>query len=222
MIARIWHGKTPASKADAYVEFTEQRAIPDYGSVEGNCTASILRRIEGDEAHFLTLTFWDSKAAIERFAGPDIERAKYYPEDGDFLLEFEPTVTHYEVSSTGSDGSSYALQAQPDRGSPTITRVWRGWTDLEEADTYERLLKEEIFPEIAAEDLAGYGGVCLLRRSLDSEVEFSTIMWFDSWEDVKQFAGEDYEEAYVPPKARRILTRFDERSQHYEMRKRLQ
>lgn len=58
----------------------------------------ILHRLEDEEAHFLTLTFWDSKDAIQRFAGPDIETRKYYPED--FLLEFEPTVEHYEVFST--------------------------------------------------------------------------------------------------------------------------
>lgn len=97
MIARIWHGQTPASKADEYLEFTEQRAIPDYESVEGNRAAYVLRRIEGDEAHFLTLTFWESETAIEAFVGPDIEIAKYYPEDEDFLLEFEPTVRHFDV-----------------------------------------------------------------------------------------------------------------------------
>ncbi|WP_227377984.1 antibiotic biosynthesis monooxygenase family protein [Haladaptatus halobius] len=97
MIARLWHGKTPASKADEYLDFTTQRAIPDYTSVDGNRDVYILRRIEGDEAHFLTLTFWESEEAIKTFAGPDIERAKYYPEDEGFLLEFEPTVTHYEV-----------------------------------------------------------------------------------------------------------------------------
>ncbi|MFC4436458.1 MULTISPECIES: antibiotic biosynthesis monooxygenase family protein [Natrialbaceae] len=80
MIARIWHGETPASKAGEYLEFTEQRAIPDHESVEGNRAAYLLRRIEGDEAHFFTLTFWESETAIEAFVGPDIEIAKYYPE----------------------------------------------------------------------------------------------------------------------------------------------
>ena len=97
MIARIWHGRTPASKADEYREFLVQRAIPDYESVEGNRTVYVLHRNEGDVAHFLTVTFWESEAAIEAFTGPDIERAKYYPEDEDYLLEFEPTVEHYEV-----------------------------------------------------------------------------------------------------------------------------
>ncbi len=99
MIARIWHGMTKASDAAAYLRFLEQRAIPDYKSVKGNRGVHILHRIDGDRAHFLTLTFWDSRKSIEAFAGKDIEIAKYYPEDKDFLLEFERTVTHYEVSS---------------------------------------------------------------------------------------------------------------------------
>jgi heme-degrading monooxygenase HmoA len=97
MIARIWHGITPLDKADAYLEFLRRRAVPDYESVPGNRGVYVLRELRGDEAHFLTLTFWDSVEAIRRFAGEDISRAKYYPEDQDFLLAFEPTVTHYEV-----------------------------------------------------------------------------------------------------------------------------
>lgn len=97
MIARLWHGKTPVSKSDAYLEFLERRAVPDYESVDGCRDVFILRREADDGAHFLTLTFWESRDAIEQFTGPDIDRAKYYPEDDDFLLEFEPTVTHYEV-----------------------------------------------------------------------------------------------------------------------------
>ncbi len=97
MIARIWHGKTRAADAGRYLEFLKQRAIPDYKSVRGNQGVYLLRRVEGEQAHFLTLTFWESRQAIEGFAGAEIEKAKYYPEDKDFLLEFEPTVSHYEV-----------------------------------------------------------------------------------------------------------------------------
>ncbi len=97
MIARIWHGITEAGQADEYLSFLIERAIPDYESIEGNRGAYILRRSEGELAHFLTLTFWDSADAIRKFAGADIERARYYPEDANFLREFEPTVTHYQV-----------------------------------------------------------------------------------------------------------------------------
>jgi len=103
-----------------------------------------------------------------------------------------------------------------------IGRIWLGWTTRENADKYERLLKEEIFSGIAEEKVSGYKGMQLFRRPLDiDEMEFVTIMWFDSWDAVKQFAGEDYERAYVPPAAREVLARFDERSQHYEIRESL-
>jgi heme-degrading monooxygenase HmoA len=99
MIARMWHGRTPTAKADAYLAFLERRALPDYRGTPGNIAAYILRRADGEVTHFTTLTFWDALASIEAFAGADIERARYYPEDSGFLLEFEPTVQHSELYS---------------------------------------------------------------------------------------------------------------------------
>jgi antibiotic biosynthesis monooxygenase (ABM) superfamily enzyme len=89
---------------------------------------------------------------------------------------------------------------------------------MENADTYENLLRTDIFPAIAAKNVSGYRGIQLLRRPTGNEVEFITIMKFDSLEAVKQFAGEDYEKSYVPDKARKVLSRHDERSQHYEIK----
>lgn len=100
-----------------------------------------------------------------------------------------------------------------------IGRVWHGWTTLENADEYERVLTEEVFPAIAAKGVRGYRGIELFRRAAGDEVEFMTIMWFDSLAAVREFAGEDYETAYVPPAARAVLARHDERSSHYEVRK---
>jgi heme-degrading monooxygenase HmoA len=97
MIVRLWHGRVPGSKAPAYREFLNRRAIPDYRSVPGNVSVHILERPEGEVTHFITMTFWESVAAIRAFAGEDIEAAKYYPEDEGFLLEYEPRVVHYEV-----------------------------------------------------------------------------------------------------------------------------
>lgn len=97
MIARIWHGMTLAAKADDYLEVLKKTGVLDYQATEGNRGVHILRRIEGDRAHFLLITQWDSVDAIKKFAGEDFEKAKYYPEDAAFLLEFEPHVTHYEV-----------------------------------------------------------------------------------------------------------------------------
>jgi heme-degrading monooxygenase HmoA len=97
MIARIWHGTTEAAKADDYLEYLKTTGIPDYRGTNGNLGAYVLRRVENDRAHFLTLSFWESLDAIKSFAGEDPERARYYREDKEFLLEFEPTVQHYEL-----------------------------------------------------------------------------------------------------------------------------
>jgi heme-degrading monooxygenase HmoA len=102
-----------------------------------------------------------------------------------------------------------------------IARIWHGYTTVENADVYEQLLKTEIFTEIDKKDLWGYKGIKLLRRSLQDEVEFITIMFFESLDTIKAFAGDEYETAYVPAKARKILKRFDDRSQHYEIRQEL-
>lgn len=101
-----------------------------------------------------------------------------------------------------------------------IQRIWHGWTDPEDADRYERLLLEEILPGIAAREIEGYRDVQLLRRTAHDEVEFVTILSFDSLDAMRAFAGDDHEAAYVPPKARAVLARFDERARHYELRER--
>ena len=99
-----------------------------------------------------------------------------------------------------------------------ICRVWHGWTTLENADAYERLLKSEVFTGIADRRIEGYRGIQLLRRAHDSEVEFVTMMWFTSLEAVRAFAGDDYTRAVVPPKAQTLLARYDQRSAHYDVR----
>ena len=99
-----------------------------------------------------------------------------------------------------------------------IGRIWHGWTTPENADAYEELLRHEIFEGIKGRQIDGFREIQLLRRSLEKEVEFVTIMWFDSLDSVRAFAGEDYEVAVVPPKAQALLSRFDGRSQHYEVR----
>ena len=97
MIARTWHGRVPVEKADTYHEYLLRTGVGDYADTPGNRGVHVLRRVEGEVAHFLLITFWESWEAIRRFAGEDYERARYYPEDDDFLLEREPFVTHYEV-----------------------------------------------------------------------------------------------------------------------------
>ncbi len=97
------------------------------------------------------------------------------------------------------------------------SRVWHGWTSRKNADAYEELLRTEIFSGIAKRSIQGYRGIHLLRRDVDDGVEFVTIMWFDSLDAVRAFAGEDYEVAVVPAKARQLLSRFDSRSAHYQV-----
>jgi antibiotic biosynthesis monooxygenase (ABM) superfamily enzyme len=99
-----------------------------------------------------------------------------------------------------------------------MSRIWHGWTMPENADAYETLLKSEIITGIQKRQITGYRGIHLFRRNVGDEVEFVTIMWFDSIEAARAFAGEDHEVAVVPPKARALLSRFDARSQHYEVK----
>jgi heme-degrading monooxygenase HmoA len=99
-----------------------------------------------------------------------------------------------------------------------ISRIWHGWTTHQNADKYETLLKEEIFVGIQNRQISGFKGIQLLRRQVGDETEFITIMTFDSLESVQEFAGGDYEQAVVPENARAVLSRFDQRSQHYEIK----
>jgi heme-degrading monooxygenase HmoA len=101
-----------------------------------------------------------------------------------------------------------------------ISRIWHGWTTTQDADTYERLLRSEIFRGIEDRHIDGLRGIDLLRRVDGNVVEFVTIMWFESLAAVRAFAGADHEAAVVPPAAQAVLLRFDARSAHYEVRER--
>jgi heme-degrading monooxygenase HmoA len=97
----MWHRRVPTDKAAEYHRFTNQMAVPDYRSVPGNLSVHILGRQEGEVTHFITLTFWESLEAITGFVGEEVEKAKYHPEDQNYLLEFEERVVHYEVVGQG-------------------------------------------------------------------------------------------------------------------------
>ncbi len=97
MIARIWHGRVPAAKGDAYLEHMRTFAIPRYRKVPGNLAAYAMRRFEGDVMHIDMLTFWESLESIKAFAGEDVEKARYDDFDKDYLLEYEPTCRHWEL-----------------------------------------------------------------------------------------------------------------------------
>ena len=97
MIARMWHGMVPKHKAEQYHQFLLQTGLHDYEQTAGNRGVFLLKKDDHEIAHFYTLTFWDDYESIKLFAGEDLEKARYYPEDKDYLLEFEPLVTHFDV-----------------------------------------------------------------------------------------------------------------------------
>jgi antibiotic biosynthesis monooxygenase (ABM) superfamily enzyme len=99
-----------------------------------------------------------------------------------------------------------------------ISRIWYGWTTQQNADAYEKLLKTEIFPGIVERKIPGFRRIELLRRPDDDEVEFVTIMWFDSLDAVKAFAGVSYQLAVVPPAARALLKGCEQTAAHFDVR----
>jgi antibiotic biosynthesis monooxygenase (ABM) superfamily enzyme len=98
-----------------------------------------------------------------------------------------------------------------------ICRVWRGWTSPGNANAYERIVRTEVIPGIEARNIPGFKHIDLMRRDLGDEVEFQTIMWFDSLEAIKAFMGEDHTVSHVPMEARAVLNSFDDRAAHYEV-----
>lgn len=96
-----------------------------------------------------------------------------------------------------------------------ICRIWRGWTTHENADAYESVVRGEVIPGIEAMRIPGFRHIDLMRRALDTEVEFLTAMWFDDIDSIKAFVGDDYSISHVPAAARAVLARHDERSAHY-------
>jgi hypothetical protein len=98
-----------------------------------------------------------------------------------------------------------------------ICRLWRGWTTPENADAYQRIVHHEVIPGIEARKIAGFRHIDLMKRDLGNEIEFQTLMWFDSVDAIKAFVGEDYSVSHVPAAARAVLKRFDERAAHYEV-----
>jgi heme-degrading monooxygenase HmoA len=98
-----------------------------------------------------------------------------------------------------------------------ICRIWRGWTTVGNAAAYERIVRGDVIPGIEARGIPGFRHIDLMKRELGEEVEFQTMMWFDSIEAIKAFIGEDYSVGHVPPAAQAVLSRFDSRAAHYEV-----
>lgn len=107
MIIRIWQGKTRAAQSDEYFDYLKKTGIRDTSQTEGNRGVYVSKRIEGDISEFLFITLWDSIEAIKKFAGRDVEKAVYYPEDARYLLALEPRVKHFEVLLDSKGFNSY-------------------------------------------------------------------------------------------------------------------
>ena len=100
LIARVWHGATPAEMADAYADYLSRTGVPDLRGTAGNRGVFVFRRVQDQRAEFQVISLWDSFDAIRGFAGDDYEKARYYPADREYLLDIEPYVLHYEVIKT--------------------------------------------------------------------------------------------------------------------------
>lgn len=98
-----------------------------------------------------------------------------------------------------------------------ICRVWRGWTTPENAAAYEKVVRGQVIPGIESRRIPGFRAIDLMRRELDGEVEFSTLMWFDNLDAVRAFVGADYEVSHVPEPAQAVLARFEARAAHFEV-----
>jgi len=98
-----------------------------------------------------------------------------------------------------------------------ICRLWRGWTTRENADAYQRIVHTEVIPGIEARAIAGFIAIDLMKSDDGDEIEFQTLMWFENLDAIIHFMGMDYSLSHVPPEARSVLKRFDERAAHYEV-----
>jgi heme-degrading monooxygenase HmoA len=193
MIARIWHGAVPISKSDDYLDLMGRIALPEYRAIRGNRGAWCLHHTEGAERHFEMLTFWDDTVAIKRFAGDDYSKAKYYDFDSDYLIEKEPHVRHYEVSSDSSPDPSRPTHGDV-RDENMIARVWRGVVPIEKGETYFRYLRDFGFRDY--QKYAGNRGIHLLRRTEEARMHFLFLSFWESRQAIVAYAGDDIGKAH--------------------------
>jgi heme-degrading monooxygenase HmoA len=194
MIARIWHGMVPISKADEYLDLMRSIALPEYLATRGNRGAWCLYRTEADVTHFEMLTFWNDTDAIKRFAGEDFSMAKYYDFDSDYLTEKEPHVRHYEVSSDSSPDPSWPTDGRNVRGENMIARVWHGVVPIEKGEVYFRYLLDFGFRDY--QKYAGNRGIHLLRRTEEAQMHFLLLSFWESRQAIVAYAGADIAKAH--------------------------
>jgi heme-degrading monooxygenase HmoA len=215
MIARIWHGMVPRSKADEYRDLMQKIALPEYQATRGNLGAWCLYRADADVAHFEMLTIWDDAGAIKRFAGDDYSKAKYYDFDPEYLIEMEPGVQHYEVYAQHSPAPSESTGVGDDER--MIARVWKGVVPIERAEAYSRYLSGFGFEDYATHP--GNLGIYLLRHGEGSQVHVLLLSFWTSREVIMSYAGADIDQAHYYPYDLECLINPAAHVEHYNVRR---
>ncbi len=223
MIARIWHGMVPLSKADEYRDLMHRIALPDYLATRGNRGAWCLYRADADVAHFVMLTVWDDTDAIKRFAGDDYTVAKYYDFDPEYLIELEARVQHFEVyaqhlpAPLESAGESIGESTGKQGDEQMIARVWRGVVPVEKAEAYSRYLSDFGFRDYVA--YPGNLGIYLLRHAEGSHVHVLLLSFWTSRKAIMKYAGLNIDEAHYYPYDLECLVNPVPKVEHYQVRR---
>jgi len=215
MIARMWHGMVPVSKADEYLDLMRRIALPEYLDTRGNRGAWCLYRTEAGVRHFEMLTFWDDTDAVKRFAGDDFRMAKYYDFDSDYLIEMEPHVRHYEVYSDSSPELYRPTDGHNVGGENTIARVWGGIVSIEKSEAYFRYLTDFGFRDY--QTYAGNRGIHLLRRRESARMQFLLLSFWESRQAIAAYAGADFAKAHYYAYDLECLIEPPLNVEHYEV-----
>jgi hypothetical protein len=218
MIARIWHGMVPLSKADEYRDLMHRIALPEYQATRGNRGAWCLYRADAGVAHFEMLTIWDDTSAIKRFAGDDYDLAKYYDFDPEYLIAMEPRVQHYDVYAQLSPAASESTGASTgDRDGTMIARVWRGVVPVEKAEDYSRYLSGFGFEDYASHP--GNLGIYVLHHGEGSRVHVLLLSFWTSRDAIVSYAGTDIDQAHYYPYDLECLIDPAPRVEHFGVRR---
>jgi antibiotic biosynthesis monooxygenase (ABM) superfamily enzyme len=232
MIARICRCWTAHQHADAFEALLRTESIPGFlaKGVPGLREAEVFRLERLGEAEFMLILWFDDLEAARALAvarglpEEDYENSAPPPRVRDLARRFEPKVKHYDLVETAQAASVPTCSRSKLAGAPGIARVWHAWTAHQNADAYERVLRNETFPGVLAKNVAGLRELRALRLERLGETEFLTIMYFDDMEAARALAvardlpEDDYDRSVVSQKAREVLRRYDSRVEHYEVK----
>jgi heme-degrading monooxygenase HmoA len=201
-LLRIWRGRIQRSDVEEYQRYQVGTALPRMSSIDGNDGLYLARRDDGDAVEFATFSLWSSWDAVRGFAGDDPDHVVDLPADERFLVDGWRTVVNYDV-----------FRSVPATDSVKIIRVWRGATRRSDGDAYENYLEKTGFAEYSATD--GNRGVYLSRRDIGDRAEICCVSFWESWDGVRAFAGDEPERAVFYPEDDRFLVERDLTVAHY-------